>query len=98
MGLEVKEENGFKYVEEGKGPVLLLLHGLFGALSNWEGVVNGFSHRYRVIIPMLPLYEMPIREAGLEGLCKFLQDFVAFKKLDKLIVIGNSLGGHIGLL
>ena len=98
MGLEVKEENGFKYVEEGQGPVLLLLHGLFGALSNWEGVVSGFSHRYRVLIPMLPIYEMPIREAGLEGLCRFLQEFVALKKLDKFIVIGNSLGGHIGLL
>ena len=65
MGLEVKEDNGFRYVEEGQGgPVLLLLHGLFGALSNWEGVVNGFSGNYRVIIPMLPIYEMPIREAA----------------------------------
>ena len=45
MGLEVKEENGFRYVEEGQGPVLLLLHGLFGALSNWEGVVSGFSEK-----------------------------------------------------
>jgi pimeloyl-ACP methyl ester carboxylesterase len=98
MAIVVKEEKDFKYVEVGQGPVLLLLHGLFGALSNWEGVVNGFSDRYRVIIPMLPLYEMPIREAGLEGLCRFLQDFVAEKKLDKFIVIGNSLGGHIGLL
>ena len=98
MAIAIQEEKDFKYVEEGRGPVLLLLHGLFGALSNWEGVVNGFSDRYRVIIPMLPLYDMPIREAGLEGLCRFLQDFVAMKKLDKFIVIGNSLGGHIGLL
>lgn len=98
MGLEVKEEDGFRYVEEGQGPVLLLLHGLFGALSNWEGVVNGFSDRYRVVIPMLPIYEMPIREAGLEGLCHFLETFVSYKKLDKFIVVGNSLGGHIGLL
>lgn len=77
---------------------MLLLHGLFGALSNWEGVVSGFSHRYRVIIPMLPIYEMPIRDAGLEGLSRFLQDFVSFKKLDSFTVVGNSLGGHIGLL
>src|SRR6478609_10720246 len=98
MAIVVKEEKDFRYVEVGQGPVLLLLHGLFGALSNWEGVVGGFSNRYRVIIPMLPIYEMPIREAGLEGLCRFLQEFVSFKKLDKFIVIGNSLGGHIGLL
>jgi pimeloyl-ACP methyl ester carboxylesterase len=98
MGLEVKEENGFRYVEEGQGPVLLLLHGLFGALSNWEGVVSGFSGKYRVIIPMLPIYEMPIREAGLDGLRKFVEDFVALKNLDDMILVGNSLGGHVALI
>jgi pimeloyl-ACP methyl ester carboxylesterase len=99
MGLEVKQEDGFRYVEEGQGgPVLLLLHGLFGALSNWEGVVNGFSRNYRVIIPMLPIYEMPIREAGLEGLRKFLEDFVAHKNLEDMILVGNSLGGHVALI
>lgn len=98
MAIQVKEENGFKFVDEGEGPVLLLLHGLFGALSNWEGVVNRFSKSYRVIIPMLPIYEMPLKEAGLEGLRTFLEDFVNFKKLDNIILMGNSLGGHIALL
>jgi pimeloyl-ACP methyl ester carboxylesterase len=98
MSIVVKEENGFKFVDEGKGPVLLLLHGLFGALSNWEGVVNRFCKNFRVVIPMLPIYEMPIKEAGLEGLRKFVEDFVAFKNLENLIIMGNSLGGHIGLL
>ncbi|HEY0739838.1 MAG TPA: alpha/beta hydrolase [Chryseosolibacter sp.] len=98
MAIEVKEENGFKFVDEGRGPVLLLLHGLFGALSNWEGVVNRFSKNFRVVIPMLPIYEMPIKEAGLEGLRKFVEDFVSYKKLDNLIIMGNSLGGHIALL
>ncbi|HEX8041827.1 MAG TPA: alpha/beta hydrolase, partial [Chryseosolibacter sp.] len=55
MPITVKEENGFKFVDEGKGQVLLLLHGLFGALSNWEGVVNRFSKNFRVVIPMLPI-------------------------------------------
>jgi pimeloyl-ACP methyl ester carboxylesterase len=98
MAIEVKEENRFKFVDEGQGPVLLLLHGLFGALSNWEGVVSRFSKNFRVVIPMLPIYEMPIKEAGLDGLRKFVEDFVAFKKLDNLIIMGNSLGGHIALL
>lgn len=98
MSIVVKEENGFKFVDEGQGPVLLLLHGLFGALSNWEGVVNRFSKNFRVVIPMLPIYEMPIKEAGLDGLRKFVEDFVAFKKLDNMIIMGNSLGGHIALL
>lgn len=98
MTPKIKEENGFKFVDEGEGPVLLLLHGLFGALSNWEGVVSKFSRNFRVIIPMLPIYEMPIREAGLDGLCKFVEDFVEFKGLDDLTLMGNSLGGHIALM
>jgi pimeloyl-ACP methyl ester carboxylesterase len=98
MAIQVKEEKGFKFVDEGEGPVLLLLHGLFGALSNWEGVVSRFSQKFRVIIPMLPIYEMPIKEAGLEGLRTFLEDFVRSRGLDDLIIMGNSLGGHIALL
>ena len=98
MTLKIKEENGFRYVDEGRGDVLFLLHGLFGALSNWEGVVDKFSKNYRVVIPMLPIYEMPIREAGLDGLRQFVESFVAQKKLDHMIIMGNSLGGHIALM
>lgn len=98
MALIIKEEKDFKFVDEGSGAVLLLLHGLFGALSNWEGVVERFSENYRVVIPMLPIYEMPIREAGLEGLCKYVEDFVELKKMENMIIMGNSLGGHIALM
>ncbi len=98
MTLSIKEQGSFKFVDEGKGQVLMLLHGLFGALSNWEGVVNRFSKQYRVVIPMLPIYDMPIKEAGLEGLRTFVEKFVEEMKLDHLIIMGNSLGGHIALL
>lgn len=98
MALTIKEEAGFNYIDEGQGEVLLLLHGLFGALSNWEEVVRRFSDRYRVVIPLLPIYEMPLREAGLEGLVKFVEAFIAQKKIEKLSLMGNSLGGHIALI
>ncbi|WP_226391230.1 alpha/beta fold hydrolase [Penaeicola halotolerans] len=99
MSLQIKEANGFKYIDEGQGDILMLLHGLFGALSNWEGVVNHFSQNYRVMIPMLPIYEMPIREAGLDGLVDHLRSFIEYKQIDQdLTLIGNSLGGHVGLI
>jgi pimeloyl-ACP methyl ester carboxylesterase len=98
MSLSVKEEAGFQHIDEGKGEVLLLLHGLFGALSNWEEVVRYFSSRYRVIIPVMPIYEMPIKSAGLDELVKFIEDFVQLKNLNDLTLIGNSLGGHVGLI
>jgi pimeloyl-ACP methyl ester carboxylesterase len=98
MALEVKEEQGFKFIDEGAGPPMVLLHGLFGALSNWQSVVDTFSSEYRVLIPLLPIYEMPLKKAGLEGLVAHLEKFVALKSLDKMILIGNSLGGHVGLI
>lgn len=41
---------------------------------------------------------MPLREAGLEGLRKFVEDFVAHHGLENVIIMGNSLGGHVALL
>ncbi|TDB59832.1 alpha/beta fold hydrolase [Arundinibacter roseus] len=98
MKYQVHQEGGFRFIDEGKGENLLLLHGLFGALSNWDGVIDGFSDRFRVLIPVLPIYELPPRKAGLEALLAFLEEFLAFKDLKNLTLLGNSLGGHIGLL
>lgn len=94
----IREEQGFKYIEEGQGEVLLLLHGLFGALSNWEHVLTCFSLRYRVIIPMLPIYELPVKQSHLEGLLSFTNDFVQWKNLENFTLIGNSLGGHLAIM
>lgn len=94
---QLKHEGEFTYLDEGKGQTLLLLHGLFGALSNWESVVGYFSKKYRVIIPIMPIYEMPIKTAGVEGLVTFIENFVELKSLSNFHIIGNSLGGHVGL-
>ncbi|WP_020595636.1 alpha/beta fold hydrolase [Spirosoma panaciterrae] len=98
MSYTIKEEAGFRFVDEGEGDVLLLLHGLFGALSNWDSVITTFSGRYRIVIPLLPIYEMPLRQASLEGLVAFIEKFVAQKDLHNLTLLGNSLGGHLAIL
>ncbi len=98
MNYAIHEADGYKYIDEGKGETLLLLHGLFGALSNWEGVIEGFKEDYRVIIPMMPIYTMPITKAGCEGLAEFIEGFVEWKGLDNLTLLGNSLGGHVALI
>ena len=98
MNFEIKNSNGFSYVEEGEGPVLLLLHGLFGALSNWEDVITAFSPRYKILIPLMPVYEMPLLTTNVSSLAKFVHRFVEYKKLDKFILLGNSLGGHVSLV
>ncbi|WP_374164076.1 alpha/beta fold hydrolase [Arcticibacter sp. MXS-1] len=98
MSYTIKEEDGFKYIEEGEGDVLLLLHGLFGALSNWEDVTETFKSQYRVVIPLLPIYELPILTTGVTTLAKFLLKFVKHKQLKNINLLGNSLGGHVALI
>ncbi len=98
MNYTIKAEKEYKFIDEGNGEILLLLHGLFGALSNWEGVIEHFKKKYRVIIPLMPIHEMPIKEAGCEGLTVFIEGFVAHMNLDKFSLIGNSLGGHVALI
>ena len=98
MSWKTHETNDYRYIDEGQGDVMLLLHGLFGAISNWDDVIRQFSANYRVVIPMLPVYEMPVRKAGLEGLNAFLENFVNEMGLNNMVVMGNSLGGHIGLI
>ena len=98
MDFVLKEEHGFSYIDEGEGEVLLLLHGLMGALSNWDAVIRDFSKEYRVIIPILPIYDLPLLTTGVKTLAKHVHRFVTHMGLTDVTVLGNSLGGHVGLI
>ena len=93
------EEDKFSYIEtKGGKENLLLLHGLFGALSNFQGIIDYFGEKYNVIVPMLPIFELPLRKVTVSGLVAHVADFVSFKGYDKVNVLGNSLGGHVSIL
>jgi 2-hydroxy-6-oxonona-2,4-dienedioate hydrolase len=99
MAHQLKEEGKFKYLEIGEGTPMIILHGLMGGLSNFDNVAQFFPEKgYKVIIPELPLFELPLLTTNVNSFAKYLKDFIAHKKLDKVILLGNSLGGHIGLL
>ena len=89
----------YDYIEEGRGEVIILLHGLMGAVSNFESTLKELpKHGYRVILPMLPLYSMPILKTNVKQLAKFIKKFTEDLNLTEYSLLGNSLGGHIGLL
>jgi 2-hydroxy-6-oxonona-2,4-dienedioate hydrolase len=98
MEYEIKQAGKFKYVDEGSGEPLVLLHGLFGALSNFKDLVDYFKKTHRVIIPLLPLYDLTLIETSVSGLAKYVTKFIEHQKLTDIHLLGNSLGGHIGLV
>lgn len=91
-------EGDFSYLEEGEGPVFVLLHGLFGALSNFKEVVDFLKQDHKVVLPKLPIYDLPVLNTNVKSLSKHLKAFIDFKGYDKVNLLGNSLGGHVGLV
>jgi 2-hydroxy-6-oxonona-2,4-dienedioate hydrolase len=82
----------------GEGEPIILLHGLFGNLSNWEHVASEFATTHRVLVPRLPLFSNPLTKERLDNLVDYLDAFIEAHNLSKVILMGNSLGGHVALL
>ena len=98
MKEELKKDGGFQYLEVGEGIPIIILHGLMGNLSNFEGVFNYFPKKgYKILMPQLPIYELSLLKTNVKNLAKFVKSFVTYKDLDNYILMGNSLGGHIAL-
>src|SRR6478609_2887993 len=98
MNYEIKQQDKFKFIEEGEGEPLLLLHGLFGALSNFKDLVDHFRLQYKVIVPMLPLFDLDIFHTTVGGLEKHVQKFLEARNYTNIHLLGNSLGGHVALV
>ena len=94
----IKKEGKYSYLEIGEGTPIVILHGLMGGLSNFDGVANYFSTRgYKVVIPELPIYTQNLLKTNVKAFAKYVKDFITFKKFERVILLGNSLGGHIAL-
>ena len=96
---QITKDGKYSYLEVGEGTPIIILHGLMGGLSNFEGVTSHFPPKgYQVLVPELPIYDMPMLKTTVKNFAKFLEEFIEHKGLEDVILLGNSLGGHIGLL
>lgn len=98
MNYTVRTQGDFNFLDEGKGETIVMLHGLFGALSNWEPTISALQATHRVLVPVLPIYSMPLLSASIDGLRKYVEGFVKALDLKQFHLMGNSLGGHIALV
>jgi len=98
MEYEIIKEGNFEYLEVGEGETLMLCHGLFGALSNFADLIEKFRHTHKVVVPILPLFDLDILHTSVSGLEKHVAAFIEHKNYTNIHLLGNSLGGHVALV
>jgi pimeloyl-ACP methyl ester carboxylesterase len=98
MTYQVKQDGKYKFIEEGEGETIIMLHGLFGAMSNFSGVIEHFRHTHRVVVPILPLFELDLLHTTVGGLEKYFHKFIDHRNYTNVHLMGNSLGGHVALV
>jgi pimeloyl-ACP methyl ester carboxylesterase len=89
-----------RFVDEGRGPVLLLLHGLGGNWQNWQANIAGLAQRHRVVAPDLPGFGGSDSYRGAVSMSRYADTVVEF--LDALGIgsaffVGNSMGGLLSI-
>jgi len=98
MEYEIKKEDKFEYLEVGEGETLMLFHGLFGALSNFSDLIEKFRGTHKVVVPLLPLFDLDLLHTSVSGLAKHVTQFIEHKGYHQIHLLGNSLGGHVALV
>jgi pimeloyl-ACP methyl ester carboxylesterase len=97
----METSNVMQYTTQGQGPVIIFLSGLFGKLSRWDKQIEEFSVDHQVIVPEFPIYNCPKEDLHVEKLAlKYLRQFIEDLGLQnqKIDFVGNSMGGHVGLI
>ena len=70
-----------------------------GTLSNFDQITKIISEKgYRILIPELPIFDLPLLKTSAKEISNFLSEFISKLKLKNVILLGNSLGGHIALI
>ena len=79
MQYELKKLDKFKFIEEGEGETLILLHGLFGAFSNFEHISITLKTAIALLVPMLPMFELDLLHTSVSGFAKYINKFIEKK-------------------
>ncbi|MGA9749734.1 MAG: alpha/beta fold hydrolase [Nocardioides sp.] len=88
------------FVKEGSGPALLLLHGLGCDHTTWAPVIATLARRYTVIAPDLlghGLSDKPRADYSVGGYANGMRDLLTVLGIDKVTVVGHSLGGGVAM-
>jgi len=92
-------QNSLAYTDQGSGPVVVILHGLFGSAGNLGQTAKDLSADHRVISLDLPGHGLSARIADYahESMASAILQTLRSLNLGSFRLIGHSLGGKIGM-
>jgi pimeloyl-ACP methyl ester carboxylesterase len=61
-------------------------------------LIEKFRHTHKVVVPILPLFDLDILHTTVSGLEKHIAAFIEHKNYTNIHLLGNSLGGHVALV
>lgn len=97
---KLHHQDGYTFLKvsknEGIAGDLVLIHGMFGGLSNFDPLIDCLEG-YSIYVPDIPLYELDKKQLTIPGLAQWLHDFLVSQGIEDSILVGNSMGGHIAL-
>ncbi|MEZ4753720.1 MAG: alpha/beta hydrolase [Bdellovibrionota bacterium] len=79
------------------GPNIVLLHGLFGAMSNWDGTQPLMANYSKAINLSFPIISGHRSEVRVKSLAAYTEYYIRLNNLAPAVLCGNSLGGHVAL-
>lgn len=88
------------YKERGSGYPIILLHGFPFNLSIWDDFANQLAKSFRVFTVDLPGFgKSPILKTPftINDVAQELASWLEDLKLEKVVMVGHSLGGYVGL-
>jgi pimeloyl-ACP methyl ester carboxylesterase len=87
----------FPRMEKGDGEVVVFLHGIFGSPENWREQTDGLADGYRVVVPLLPIFEVPLDDCTVQRFTEHVREYLDWAGIDRATFVGNSFGGHVAL-
>ncbi len=88
------------FVEAGKGPAILFLHGLGGAWRDWSANLPAFAATHRVMALDFPgsgESDKPEVQYSIEWLTEVVEKFLQERKIEGVTLVGHSMGGLVAL-
>ena len=89
-----------RYIDQGMGPPLVLVHGILACLEFWVYLLPELSKYFRVIAVDLPGFgktDDQTQEYTLEYYAQFLENFLAALHIERSYLAAHSLGGALAL-